>query len=439
MTESKADLLIKNGTIITMDPDKSIINNGVVAILNDNIEGIGSEEEMSSFQAEKEVDAKGCLVMPGLVNTHTHAPMSLFRGLADDLELMTWLNEYMFPAEAKYITADTVKAGTLLSCAEMLLGGITTIGEGYFHEDGVAEAFLTTGMRGILGHGVIDYPAPGVPDPKENVRIALLYAEKWLGRSSLLQPSIFCHSPYTCSADTLKNAKTAANEKGLLFQIHAAETKFEWDQIHQEHGVSPIQYLDRLGLLDEKTLLVHTVWIDEKDITTILNRKAAVSHNPESNMKLASGISPIPDMIEAGITVGLGTDGSASNNDLDLFSEMDTAAKLHKVKSLDSTVMDAGSVLSMATIEGAKALGLEDFTGSLETGKQADMIIIDMKKPHLVPMYNPVSHLVYAVKSTDVKNVFVAEKMLVKDRKLQTLDLEEIIRSVEAIQQQIME
>jgi 5-methylthioadenosine/S-adenosylhomocysteine deaminase len=385
------------------------------------------------------LDAKGGIVMPGLVNTHTHLPMSLFRGLADDLPLSVWLNECIFPAEAKHINPESVRFGALLSCAEMILSGTTTCCDGYFYEDVVAAAVDDIGMRGVLGQGVIDFPAPGVPDPADNIKNAVAYAEKCQGLSHLIQPSIFCHSPYTCSEETLKRAKAAADSKGLVFQIHVAETREEYVQFQTESGMTPVKYLDRIGIVDPNTLLIHAIWLDPDDIEIISKRKAKVSHTPESSMKLASGIAPVSDLLKAGVTVGLGTDGCASNNDLDLFREMDTAAKLHKVNVLDSTVMNARTILHMATMGGAKAIGLDDVIGSLETGKQADIVVVDTRKPHLVPMYNPESQIVYAANGQDVKDVIVSGKILVRDGKVLTVNLEDILEKVRGISEDIKE
>jgi 5-methylthioadenosine/S-adenosylhomocysteine deaminase len=425
------NIVIHNGIVLTMNSDFDIIENGVLCIKNDKLVKIESLKNDSLFpEGEKIIDARGGIIMPGLVNTHTHLPMALFRGLADDLPLSVWLNEHIFPAESKYITPESVRLGALLSGAEMFLSGTTTCCDGYFHEYHVAGAMNEIGMRAILGQGVIDFPAPGVPDPDENINNAKKFIQKWKNISPLITPSIFCHSPYTCSETTLKKAKDAANAKDVLFQIHAAETKDEYISIQTKHRLTPVKYLDKIGIIDKNTLLVHAVWLDDDDIDIIAARGASVSHNPESNMKLASGIAPVPSLLKAGVTVGLGTDGCASNNNLDLFSEMDAAAKLHKVNALDPTVMDAATVLKMATIQGAKALGLDDITGSLEIGKKADIIIIDTRKPHLVPVYNPVSHMVYAAQGSDVRDVIVDGRLLIKDRKLLTVDLENIIEKV---------
>jgi 5-methylthioadenosine/S-adenosylhomocysteine deaminase len=422
------DIVIHNGLILTLNSDFDIIENGVVYISNGTIQRIGARANDTPLSEAKEIiDANGGIIMPGLVNTHTHLPMTLFRGLADDLPLALWLDEFIFPCEAKYLTPETVRLGTLVACAEMILSGTTTCCDGYFFEDDVASAVYESGIRGVLGQGVMDFPAPGVPDPSDNIKNAVRFVEKWQDVSPLITPSIFCHSPYTCSQETLKKAKAASDSKALLFQIHAAETKDEYVRIQTEQHTTPVKYLDKIGVLGENTLMVHAIWLDDNDIEIIAKRGSTVSHNPQSNMKLASGIAPVQSLITAGVTVGLGTDGCASNNDLDLFREMDTAAKLHKVNLMNPTVMDAETVLKMATIDGAKAVGLDKHIGSLEPGKQADVIIIDTLSPHLVPMYNPVSHIVYAAQGSDVRGVMVAGKILVRNKNLLTIDVEDVL------------
>jgi 5-methylthioadenosine/S-adenosylhomocysteine deaminase len=425
------DIVIHNGLIITVNSDFDIIENGVVCISNGTIHRIEARAHGTPLPEAKEIiDANGGIIMPGLVNTHTHLPMTLFRGLADDLPLARWLDEFIFPCEAKHLTPETVRLGTLVACAEMMLSGTTTCCDGYFFEDDVASAIYESGIRGVLGQGVIDFPAPGVPDPSDNIKNAVRFIEKWQKLSPLITPSIFCHSPYTCSEATLKKAKAASDSKALLFQIHAAETKSEYVRIQTEQHTTPVKYLERIGVLDENTLMVHGIWLDDDDIEIISKRRSKVSHNPQSNMKLASGIAPVPSLLTAGVTVGLGTDGCASNNDLDLFREMDTAAKLHKVNLLDPTVMDAKTVLKMATRDGAKAIGVDKHVGSLEPGKQADIIIVYTDTPHLVPMYNSVSHIVYTAQGSDVRDVMVAGRILVRNKNLLTIDLEDILERV---------
>jgi 5-methylthioadenosine/S-adenosylhomocysteine deaminase len=427
------DIVLHNCTVLTVNPDFDVIDDGIICIRDSLIKKIQTRLENDLPPAQKTIDARGAIVMPGLVNTHTHLPMTLFRGLADDLPLHEWLEKYIFPAEKKHLTPDAVRTGSKLACAEMIMSGTTTCCDGYFLEDHVAAAVHESGLRAILGQGVIDFAAPGIQNPSDNIKHALSYAQKWLNASPLLNPSIFCHSPYTCSSQTLKAAKSVADSHKLLFQIHAAETRQERGRIYAEHDQSPIQYLDRTGVLDQNTLLVHCVWIDDDDIETIAKRHANVSHNPVSNMKLASGIAPVAKLLEAGIPVGLGTDGSASGNSLDLFGVMDICAKLHKVSTLDPTAMDARTVLQMATIVGAKTLGMDKTIGSLEIGKQADIIVVDTRRPHLTPMYHPTSHLVYAANGSDVTTAIIAGQVVMENGMLISMDLDEIIKQATAI------
>jgi 5-methylthioadenosine/S-adenosylhomocysteine deaminase len=302
-------------------------------------------------------------------------------------------------------------------------------------EDAVAGAVARSGLRAVLGQGVIDFPAPGVSDPARNIEVAKAFALAWRGRTPTITPSIFCHSPYTCSAKTLARAKATADRLGLIFQIHVAESRDERSKLPGPADLSPVAYLDSLGILDDRTLLVHAIWLDPGDIETIARRKARISHNPQSNMKLGCGVAPVDRLLAAGVTVGLGTDGCASNNDLDMFTEMDTAAKLHKVVGQDPTLLDAATVLKMATIEGARAIGLGDRVGSLEPGKQADLIVIDTNQPHLTPLYHPASHLVYAARGSDVRDVMIDGRMVVRSRQLLTLDLEQVIATVRDLYQ----
>ncbi len=433
------DTLIHNATIVTVDSDFTIIPHGLVAIADGRINRVEPVPTAELPAAREIIDAMGALILPGLVNTHTHLPMTLFRGLADDLPLHTWLNDHIFPAEGRFINPETVKYGTLLGCMEMLLSGTTTCCDGYFLEDHVAGAVLESGMRAVLGQGIIDFPAPGVPDPAKNITAAIDFIDKWKDRTPRITPSLFCHAPYTCSPETLKKASRTALNKEVLFQIHVAETKAEKNQCLEKHGITPIQYIDRLGILTATTLLAHCIWVDAADIETIAGCNAAVAHNPESNMKLASGIAPVVSFIECGIKTGLGTDGCASNNDLDMFREMGSAARLQKVHNLDPVAMNARTVLEMATIGGARAIGLADQIGSIEPGKQADLIIIDLSRPHLTPMYHPVSHLVYAVKGSDVRDVFVAGEPLVRNHSLVKLDVEKTMQKVSSIAETIYE
>ena len=428
------DIIVHNGTVVTVNDRFEIIENGLICTEADRIvrvEPLTDEKDLPD--AKVVIDAGGGLVLPGLVNSHTHLPMTLFRGLADDLPLQQWLDNHIFPAEAAHMTAESVSMGAVLACAEMLLSGTTTCCDGYFLEETVAESVAACGLRAVLGQGVIDFPAPGIPDPKENITVAGRFAERWTGRDSRIRASVFCHSPYTCSAETLTSAKKLAQKHGLLFQIHAAETRDEHERIRAHHGTTPIGYLDRLELIDAATLLVHAVWVDENDMAVVADRRAAVAHCPESNMKLGAGIAPLTGLLSAGIAVGLGTDGCASNNTLDLFQTMDITAKLHKVRDMQPTAADAQAVLTLATRGGARAIGMENDIGSLEAGKKADLIVIDTRQPHLVPMYHPVSHVVYAARGSDVTTVVVDGRLLVRDRQPLHLDLGPIMERVNAL------
>ena len=421
------DIVIHGGTVITVNDAFDIIENGLICISGDRLARIENCPPSGSLPpAVKTIDARGMLVLPGLVNTHTHCPMTLFRGLADDLPLQLWLQKHIFPAESRHIDPDTVTLGTMLACAEMILSGTTTCCDGYFLEDDVARAMQQSGMRAVLGQGVIDLPAPGVPDAADNVAAAERFIARWQTISSRLQPSIFCHSPYTCSPATLQAAKKAADQAGVLFQIHVAETREESAQLADGRS-TPVKFLDRLGLLDDNTLLVHCVWLDDADVEIIAERGAAVAHCPESNMKLAAGIAPVIELLAAGVSVGLGTDSCASNNNLDMLQEMDTAAKLHKVHRMEPTVADAGTVLRLATAGAASAVGLGKEIGTLEGGKKADLILIDARQPHLVPLYHPVSQVVYAAKGSDVHTAIIDGRIVMENRRLLTLNLGQIL------------
>jgi 5-methylthioadenosine/S-adenosylhomocysteine deaminase len=431
------DLLICNAWVVTANDRGEVIPNGMIGIEGDQIVQVGPEERPRPA-ARETIDADQGIVLPGLVNAHTHLPMALFRGLADDLPLQTWLADHIFPAEAAHIIPETVHWGTRLACAELLLAGVTTCCDGYFLEDAVARAVAATGLRAVLGQGVIDFPAPGVPDPTRNVITAADFVTAWQDRMPLITPSIFCHSPYTCSDDTLVRAKEAAAGKGVLFQIHVAETRAEYSYNEKDdRRETPVERLARLDLLDEDTLLVHGVWLTPQEIDIIARKGCGIVHCPESNMKLAAGIAPVSSFIEAGIPVGLGTDGCASNNDLDLLREMDTAAKLHKVAGGDPTALPAARVLAMATREGARAIGLGDRIGSLETGKQADLVVLDSTHPALCPVYNPVSQAVYAAGGDAVRDTIVAGRVRVRHHRMADGDLDDVMRQVLAIARRI--
>jgi len=418
------DIIIENGTILTMDSVNSVVEDGFLCVSGDTISNV-ERNNKHEFQAAKVIDAKGGLILPGLLNSHTHAAMSLFRGLADDLPLMEWLNHYIFPVESR-INADFVFTGTMLACAEMIMSGTTTFCDMYLFEEEVAKAARDTGMRCLVGEVLYDFPSRNYGPIEKGFEYTESLIRKWQG-DPLVSIAVEPHSLFTCNPDLLIEANNIAHRHNVPLVIHVAETLQEVEEIKVKYGKKPIEHLQSLGLLGPRLIADHCVHLDKAEIKTMADHEVKIVHNPESNMKLASGIAPVPEMLSQGLTVGLGTDGCASNNNLDLFTEMDMAAKLHKIQSMDPTVLDAVTVFKMATIEGAKTLGINDVTGSLEPGKKADIIIVDTNKPHLTPMYNPYSHLVYSVRGSDVSHSMINGQLVMEDRKLLTMDLEEIL------------
>ena len=437
-TKTRADLLVTGDYLLTFNQEKTVVEKGAVVVKGDRIAAVGEASSIEEkVEAREVLDASGCLIMPGLINLHTHGAMTCFRGLADDLPLQEWLSEHIFPAEASHITEETVYWATLLATAEMIKSGTTTVCDGYFYEDGAARAMASSGIRGIVGQGVVDFPAPGVPDPRINVKAAEAFVLRWQNKSPRLIPSIFCHSVYTCSPETLVAAKAVCSEHKILFQIHLAENQVELEETQQRYGKRPVEHLLSLGLLDADTLCHHAVRVNENEIGLLAQSAVGISHNPESNMKLASGVAPLPKMLAAGVKVGLGTDGCASNNDLDLLQEMDKAAKLHKVHHGDPSMSSAVQIVQMATKGGAAALGVADILGSLVPGKKADLITIDLNQPHLTPMYEPCSHLVYAARGADVRDVIVDGRMVMRRRQLVDIDEQEVKGKVREIASRI--
>ncbi|MBN1663636.1 MAG: amidohydrolase [Deltaproteobacteria bacterium] len=433
------DLVISGGTLLTLSEKMEVIEDALVGVRDGAIRFVGKKGDGRPPEADsaETIDASGCIVMPGLINTHTHLPMVAFRGMADDMPLMEWLENHIFPAEGKYVNRQMVYDGALLAMAEMILSGTTTFCDGYFFEDRIAEAAAVAGMRAVVSQGFADFAMPDHPTRESVMAAADRFVRRWLPYAPMIAPAFFCHAPYTCSPATLTTVKEAARASGILYLTHLLETKGEIAQIEERYGKKPVRHLYDLGVLDDRTICVHCNWLTGEDMKIFADCGVKVSHNPESSMKLAAGVAPVPAMLERGIVVGLGTDGSASNNDLDMFGEMDTAAKVHKVASLDPTVMDARTVIRMATMEGARVLGLEKITGSIEVGKQADIIIIDLKKPHLTPLYNGYSHLVYAASGADVKTSIIGGKIVMRNRKLLTMDVGKVMENVRRIAENI--
>jgi len=431
------DMMIRNGWILTMVPENALIERGAVAVSGDSIVEVGPEDALDSqYQARKTINARGGIVMPGLVNTHTHAAMALFRGLADDVPLMTWLNEHIFPAEGK-LTSKEVYQATLLACAEMILGGTTTFCDMYLFEDAVARAAKQAGMRAVVGEVLYDFPSPNYGPVEEGLKYTEALIDRWRA-DSLITIAVEPHSVYLCSPELLKKSKAIADRNGASMVIHLSESEHEVTRVMERYGRTPVEHLAEIGFLCPNLIADHCVALTQKDIALLREFDVKVSHMPESNMKLASGIAPVPELLKQGITVGIGTDGCASNNNLDMFQEMDTVAKLHKVNTLDPTVVDAQTVVRMATIDGARVLGMDDLIGSLEPGKRADIIIIDIRQPHLTPMYNVYSHLVYAVSGHDVVTTIVNGTVLMEDRVLATLDVDAVINDVNRIAERVV-
>ena len=436
MKLKSADILVTNGTVLTLDADTTEIINGAVAIGQDAITAVGPANEFGDWSISRVIDARGGIIMPGLVNSHTHAAMTCFRGLADDLQLMTWLNDHIFPAEAK-LDDQKVYAGALLACAEMILSGTTSFCDMYLFEDAVARAAKKAGVRAVVGEVLYDFNSPNYGPIKNGFKYTQKLIDTWQN-DPLVTIAVEPHSTYLCAPQLLKKAFKLTQSFNLPLVIHLAESKSEINQIKERYNRTPVEHLAELGVLAPNVLACHCVELTDNDIRLLQRFDVKVAHNAESNMKLASGVAPIPRLINEGICVGMGTDGCASNNDLDLFLEMDSVAKLHKAKTLDPTVMDALTVLKMATINGARALGLDQTIGSLEIGKKADLIIIDTNKPHLTPMYNPVSHLVYAAMGSDVTTSIINGQVVMENGLLKTMDIKAVIDDVNKIAKEII-
>ena len=425
------DMLVTNGVVVTMNKEMEIIEDGAVYIKDGTIVQIDSKDRFSNIITEKTIDARGGIIMPGLINTHTHASMTLFRGLADDMPLMDWLNNHIFPAESK-LTEDMVYKGAMLACAEMILSGTTCFCDMYLFENKVAEAAFDSGMRAVAGEVLYDFPSPCYGDLAKGFNYVSNMMEKWKNNSRITiaaEP----HSTYLCAPELLKRAAATARENKSPIVIHLAETENETALIKEKYGTTPVKFLADLGVLGPDLIACHCIHITEEDIQLLKKFDVKVAHCPESNMKLGSGTAPVPELIKQGICVSLGTDGCASNNDLDLFLEMDTAAKLHKVFTMNPEAINAETALKMATINGAATLGLDKITGSLEVGKKADIIVVDNSKPHMIPMYNPYSQLVYSANGSDVSATIIDGNLVMKDRKILTMDIRKIMDDVKEI------
>jgi 5-methylthioadenosine/S-adenosylhomocysteine deaminase len=418
----RVDLIVSGGTVVTMDASRRVIEDGAVAVEGGRIVAVGGRAEIARRYAARDViDARGRAVIPGLVNGHTHVPMTLFRGIADDLDLNEWLTKYIFPAEAKNVNEEFVRAGAQLGLAEMIRGGTTTYCDMYYFEDAIAEETERAGVRGLLGETVIDFPVADNKTWPDAMRYTERYVARWKG-NKLITAAIAPHAPYTVSEAHLREVKAFSDRTGAAIVTHVAETRKEVDDISRDHGARPVEYLARIGFLGPRDVFAHTVHITEGEISLLKQNGVGSVHNPQSNMKLASGVAPVPQMLRSGVAVGLGTDGAASNNDLNMWEEMDTAAKLHKLTTNDPKTLTAEEALALATIGGARALHMDADIGSLEEGKRADIVVVDLDALNQTPRYNIYSNLVYATKAADVRTVVIEGRVVMRDRRLLTLN-----------------
>ena len=438
----KADYIFTNSTVLTMDQAMKIYNPGAVAVEKDTIIGVGEEEEiLKNYSSDQIIDCQQKIILPGLINAHTHAAMTLLRGLADDLRLDVWLSGYMMPVEREFVSPEFVQLGTRLACAEMIRSGITCFADMYYFEEDVAKATAEVGMRAVCSQTVMKFPTPDAASYEESLSLARDFIKRWLGHP-LIIPSVAPHAPYTCTDEILKSTAQLAIEFDIPLHIHLSETSFEVENMRKQAGMPVIPYVKKLGLLDAKVIAAHCVHVDEGEIRTLLHSNSGVAHNPSSNMKLASGIAPIKKMLDLGLKVGIGTDGPASNNDLDMFEEVRLASFLAKVGSNDPTALPAPTVLLMATRLGAEALHIGDITGSIEAGKRADLILVDVNLLHNIPQFRRspdgiYAQLIYASKSNDVTDVMINGNWVMRDHQLLTINLPEIIDHSQAYAQKI--
>ncbi len=432
-----ADLLVLGGIVVTMDERRTILPRGGLAIRDGRIVAVGPRDDVArAHTAPTVIEAEDDLVIPGLVDGHTHIAMTLFRGLADDLPLHTWLERHVWPAERRFIHPDTVRLGSRLGVAELLTSGVTTLCDMYFYEDDVAMVVDELGMRGVLGQAFFDFTGPQGLTVDQNVAYAKRFVERWRGHPRIV-PALAPHATYTVGPELYRTLRTLAETLDVPLVTHLAETRDEDHDIRTRYGRSPVRHMAELGLLGERLIAAHCVWVDPEEIDLLAASRTGVVHNPRSNLKLASGIAPVPDMLRAGVLLGLGTDGAASNNELDLLAEIQLAALLHKGVRLDPLAVPAVAALEMATIGGARALKLDHLVGSLEPGKRADVVIVELDEDNLVPLYDAVSHLAYAVEAADVRTVLVDGRVVVRDGELTTADEVEIRREVRGVAREI--
>jgi len=428
------DLIVAGDYVVTMDDAATVHTGSAIAIDDGVIIAIGPAAEIrAGYQAEQTLEGKDRIVMPGLINGHSHAAMTLLRGVADDLGLMDWLNNYIFPAEVEFVDAEFVRIGTELACWEMIRGGTTTFVDMYYYPDVIANVVDSCGMRALISATVIDQRSPDAESAVDSIQKGSDFIKRWQSKNSRITPIFGPHANYTLNAEQLQATRAAAMGFGVPVSIHMSESPFEVQYSKDTFGMTSIEFFESIGFLDGPTIAAHVVWPTEAEIPILADRNVGVIHNPTSNMKIASGIAPIADMLKAGVRVGLGTDGAASNNDLDLWEEMRLAAFLQKVEQMNPEVLSASTVLNMATSGGATAIGLGDSIGSLEIGKRADLIQVAFDDVHHVPTYNVISHLVYVNDEQDVASVIVDGKVLMLERELLTIDTERVAEEARAL------
>jgi 5-methylthioadenosine/S-adenosylhomocysteine deaminase len=432
------DLIVTARYVVTMDASQRVLEDGAIAIQGDKIVAIGPRAELESkYFSMHRISAPHGLVMPGLINGHTHAAMTLFRGIKDDVTLQDWLTNYIFPAEAKNVTENFVTWGTRLGILEMLRGGTTTYTDMYYFEDAVARETKAAGMRGVLGETFIDFPAPDNKTLADTLAYSEMFLKHWRG-DPLIHAAVAPHSIYTVSADSLRAAAALARKYHAPILIHVSETKKEVEDSRTAHGLSPVAWLDQLGVLGPDLVAAHCIWIDAADIALLAKSQAGCVHNPSSNMMLASGVAPLQALLSGGVRLGLGTDGPAgSNNDLDMMEEMDLAAKLQKITRMDPQALSAKQAVEMATIGGARALHMENEIGSLEVGKKADLIVISLDEANAVPLYDVYSQIVYALKASDVQDTIVGGRIVMQNGRVLTLDETAIIAKARELGTQV--
>ncbi len=438
----KADTILAHGTLITMDDAFTLIDDGALAMTGETIAAIGkSDEILRDYTADHVIDCHGCAILPGLVNSHTHVPMTLLRGLADDLRLDVWLMGYMMPVEREFVNPEFVRIGTLLGCAEMIRSGVTTFADMYYFEDAIAEATVEVGLRGVLAQTILKFPTPDAASYEDSIELCRKFIEKWKGHT-LIIPAVGPHAHYTCPPEVLEPCVALAIEYNVPLHTHVSETAFEVEESRKQHGMPVVPWIKKNGLLETQLIAAHCVHVDAGEIRTLFRANAGIAHNPSSNLKLASGLAPVAEMIEAGVKLGIGTDGTASNNDLDMFEEMRLASFIAKGATHDPLAVPARTALMLATIGGARAVHVDHLTGSLVPGKRADVIVVDLTGLHNTPRFfrEPemvYSQIVYACKSSDVRDVWCNGQWLMRDRNLLTVKIDAVMAQAQQIANKI--